>query len=156
MRGRLSRGRSSEGPRREGRAPDRDRNDRLPARVRNRLPLRPSENRRDDRRGETRSAFFPVVMNTAALLKLLDLLVSENPKGKGRGRNAHRFTVLLGLAFIAWNVRDVPELKRDVAEVRARVSSIEARLGVTRKALDTPAASRDELGSAAPGAVTPP
>ena len=95
-------------------------------------------------------------MNTAALLKLLDLLVSENPKGKGRGRNAHRFTVLLGLAFIAWNVRDVPELKRDVAEVRARVSSIEARLGVTRKALDTPAASRDELGSAAPGAVTPP
>ncbi len=73
-----------------------------------------------------------------AALQLLDSLLAESPKGKGRGRNASRISLLGICCAILWNVTQGREETRALDR---RVIRIEARLGVTDQGQGAPAAS---------------
>jgi hypothetical protein len=80
------------------------------------------------------------------LVKLLDLLLAENPKSKGRGRNAARSSTLLVCLMLLWTQREQGErIAEKLDTVQVRLHHVEARLGLAGGP-QPPTAALDESG----------
>ncbi|HEY0552024.1 MAG TPA: hypothetical protein VGF13_20655 [Verrucomicrobiae bacterium] len=70
----------------------------------------------------------------------LDVALSENPKGKGRGRTATRGTLLTLCAAILFHVKDVPEelkaVRTEMVAFDRRMALLELRVGAVTPEAD--------------------